>query len=110
MISSSSFGVDPTSSCRQRSVQIVDDFVHVTAKQLMYFAKSAFLREGSVVEVRWIDAEIGCDVVPDHFQPAALLGCKPLADAFLLRQPRSEVGVDALGERDEFVVLMNGEA
>ncbi len=28
----------------------------------------------------------------------------------LLSQPRREIGIDPLGERDEFVVLMDGEA
>ena len=49
-------------------------------------------------------------MVADHFEPAALLGGEFLTSDFLLRQPGFEVGVDAFGERDEFVVLMDGEA
>ena len=81
-----------------------------TPKQLMHFPQPAFLRERRVVEVAWIDSEIRGDVVADHFEPAALLGGELLACAFLLRQPRFEVRVDALGEWDEFVVLVDGEA
>ena len=49
-------------------------------------------------------------MVADHFEPAALLGGELLACTFLLRQPGFEVRIDALGEWDEFVVLVNGEA
>ena len=68
------------------------------------------MRKRRVVEVARIDSEIRGDVVADHFEPAALLGCELLACSFLLRQPRFEVRVDSLGEWDEFVVLVNGEA
>ena len=49
-------------------------------------------------------------MVADLFQPPALLGGELLACRFLLRQPRFEVGGDALGERHQFVVLVHREA
>ena len=56
------------------------------------------------------DSKIRGDVVADHFEPAALLRRKLFTAGFLLRQPGFEVGIDALGEWDEFVVLVDGEA
>ena len=76
----------------------------------MHLPEPTFLRKRCVVEVARIDSKIRGDVVADHFEPAALLGSELLAAGFLLRQPGFEVGVDALGEWDEFVVLMDGEA
>ena len=89
------------------------------AEKLMHSAEAAFGVEGGVFEVVDIDAEVGGDVVADHFQPVLLFGgeagCYLPFDGLrangglLLRQPGLEVGGDALGVGHEFVFLVHGE-
>ena len=76
----------------------------------MHLPKPALLRKRRIVEVTWINSKIGGDMVADHFEPAALLGCELLTAYFLLGQPGFEICIDALGERDEFVVLVDCKA
>ena len=57
------------------------------------------------------DTEVGGDVVADHFEPAELfVGERLFAARGRSYKPGVEVGIDAFGERDEFVVLVDGEA
>src|SRR5579859_4096305 len=76
----------------------------------MYFAESAPLREWRILEIIRLDAEVRGDMVTDHFEPMPLLCAEYPATALLAWQPDLEVGVDPLGEGDEFVVLVDGEA
>jgi hypothetical protein len=49
-------------------------------------------------------------VVADHSEPAALFRRELFPGGFLLRQPGFEVCIDAFGEWDEFIVLVDGKA
>ena len=80
------------------------------AEQLMHLAEAAVQRERRVFEVIGLDAQVRGDVVADHLQPTPLFLGEWLAAALLARQPGLEVGVDALGEGDEFVVLVDGKS
>ena len=107
--------------CRQRCVQARQDGGQLCAEQLVHPPQPALLAERWQVEVVDVDAQAGCDVVADHFQPVKLFVGEPVRLALtpalsrgegrrLLRQPGLEVGGDVLGEGHQLVVLVHGEA
>src|SRR3989344_1141084 len=82
----------------------------------MHFAEAALLREWCVLEVVWLDAEVGGDVVADHFEPAELFGGEAFDDvlAQLLGGPdaelRAAMGFDAVTDGDDDVEVVELDA
>src|SRR6266705_2719164 len=92
-------------SRRQLLVQRFKHFQQRRSEKLMHLPKSAFLCKGREFEVVSLNAKVSRNMIADHHEPPPLLFGKSLAACFLLREPSSKVGIDTLGEGDEFVFL-----
>ena len=63
-----------------------------------------------IVKIVRGNSEIRGNMITDHFEPAALLGDELVPRGSCWATQDLKVCVNSLGERDEFVVLMDGEA
>ncbi len=65
----------------------------------MRFSQTAALAEGRIVEIIWLDADSGGDVIADEFEPGALFGSEDYILRDIFFDPLDEALIDRLSER-----------
>ena len=90
--------------------QFVKERIELVAEDLDCLAESAAFGERRVHEVAAADAERGGDCVANPFEPRELFRGEVASGVLLMEQPGVVSLLDAVGERDELVVLVYGEA
>ena len=70
----------PSNLSRSQSlIELFNNYIQLLPEELMHSAQTAFLDKGRIVKIFGFNAEIGGNMVTDHYQPLALLACKLLA-------------------------------
>ena len=79
-------------------------------EKLMRFAQPTSLAERRIIEIVWLDADRSSDVVPDKFQPCALLGREHNVLGDVSLDPLDEALVNRLRERLKNLLTFEGKA